>query len=97
MAGFGPMILATGLGPRGVATGLATAVPIGGAIGLAATVVAEMLSNRLEAALTRDEFEENIRQTVGATENAVETKMISFLHAHIAAWYADAVNPVAVK
>jgi len=97
MAGFGPIGPAMAVGARGVATGFATAVPIGGAIGLAATVVAEMLSNRLEAALTRDEFEENIRQTVGATENAVETKMISFLHAHIAAWYADAVNPVAVK
>ena len=97
MAGIGPMGLATGIGPTGVATGLVTAVPIGGAIGLATTVVAEMLSNRLEAALSRDEFEENVRQTVDATENSVETKMISVLHAHIAASYADAVNPVAIK
>jgi len=97
MAGLGPIGPAMGLGARGVVTGFATAIPIGGAIGLAATVVAEMLSNRLEAALTRDEFEENIRQTVGATEKAIETKMISLLHAHIAAWYADAANPVAIK
>jgi len=97
MAGIGPMGLATGLGPTGVATGLATAVPIGGAIGLAATVIAEMLSNRLEAALSRGEFEENVRKTIDATENSVETKMISVLHAHIDASYADAVNAVAVK
>jgi hypothetical protein len=94
--GIGPMGLATGLGPSAVTTSLATAVPIGGAIGLATTVVAEMLSNRLEKALGRGEFEENIRQTVDATENAVETKMIAVLHEHIAAWYADAVDPVAI-
>jgi len=97
MAGIGPMGLATGLGPTGVATGLATAVPIGGAIGLATTVIAEMLSNRLEAALDRNEFEENVRQTVDATENSVESGMISAVHAHIAAAYSDAVNPIAIK
>jgi hypothetical protein len=83
--------------PMAVATGVATAVPIGAAIGLAATVVAEMLTNRLEESLSRAEFEENIRQTVDATENAIETKMISVLDGHVEAWYADIVNPVAVK
>jgi len=96
-AGIGPMSLAMGVGPTGVASGLAAAVPIGGAIGLATTVVAEMLSNRLEEALNRDEFEESIRQTVDQTENAVATKMIAELHAHIAAAYGDAVDPVAIK
>jgi hypothetical protein len=96
-AGIGPIGLGMGTGPTGVATGLATAIPIGGAIGLATTVVAEMLSNRLEAALGRGEFEENVRQTIDATENSVETKMISVLHGHIAAAYADAINPVAMK
>ncbi len=93
MAGLGPMGLATGLS----AAGLATAVPIGGAIGLVATVVAEMLSNRLEEALNRDEFEENIRKTVDATENAVQTKMSSVLDDHVGAWYADIVNPAGAK
>ncbi len=56
-----------------------------------------MLSNRLEEALNRDEFEENIRKTVDATENAVETKMSSVLDDHVEAWYADIVNPAAAK
>jgi hypothetical protein len=34
---------------------------------------------------------------VDATENAIETGMIAVLHEHIEAWYADIVNPVAVK
>jgi hypothetical protein len=83
--------------PMVVASGVASAVPIGAAIGLATTVVAEVLSNRLEESLSRVEFEENIRQTVDATENAVETKMISVLDAHVEAWYADIADPIAVK
>ena len=83
--------------PMVVASGVASAVPIGAAIGLAATVVAEMLSNRLEESLSRGEFEENLRQTVDATENAIETGMIAVLHEHVEAWYADIVDPVAVK
>ncbi len=83
--------------PMVVATGVATAAPIGAAIGLAATVAAEMLSNRLEESLSRAEFEENLRQTVDAMENAIETKMISVLDEHVAAWYADIANPVAGK
>jgi hypothetical protein len=96
-AGIGPMGLGIAAGPTGVATGLATAVPIGGAIGLGATIVAEMLSSRLDEALGRGEFEETVRRSVGATENAVETGMIAALHAHIAAAYADAVDPIAIK
>ncbi len=97
--GFG---MAGGFGPpagfaTGVATGVATAVPIGAAIGLAATVAAEMLTNRLEESLNRGEFEKEIKQTVDATENAVETGMIAALHEHVEGWYADIVNPVAVK
>jgi len=65
------------------ATGLATTVPIGAVIGLGATVVAEVLSNRLEESLNRAEFQESLRQTVAATENAVETGMISILHEHV--------------
>ena len=91
--GFG---MAGGLGmagpPAAFATGVATAVPIGAAIGLAATVAAEMLSNRLEESLNRGEFEEGLRQTVDATENAIETGMIAVLHEHVEAWYADIVN-----
>jgi hypothetical protein len=86
-----------GVGAMGVTTGVATAVPIGAAIGLAATVAAEMLSNRLEASLSRAEFEDNVKNTVDATENAVETEMISVLDEHVEAWYADIANPVAVK
>jgi hypothetical protein len=96
-AGFG---MAGGLGmagpPAAFATGVATAVPVGAAIGLAATVVAEMLSNRLEESLNREEFEEGLRQTVAATENAIETGMIAVLHEHVEGWYADIVNPVAI-
>jgi hypothetical protein len=83
--------------PVALATGLATAVPIGAAIGLGATVVAEMLSNRLEESLNRTEFEESLLQTVAATENAVETGMISILHEHVEAWYADIVTPAAIR
>jgi len=61
---------------------------------VAATVVAEMLSNRLEESLNREEFEEGLRQTVAATENAIETGMIAVLHEHVEGWYADIVNPV---
>jgi hypothetical protein len=86
-----------GVGAMGVTTGVATAVPIGAAIGLAATVAAEMLSNRLEASLSRAEFEENVNRTVDATENAVETKIISVLDEHVEAWYGDIANPVAMK
>jgi hypothetical protein len=92
--------MAGGLGmagpPAAFATGVATAVPIGAAIGLGATVVAEMLSNRLEESLSRGEFEEGLRQTVAATENAIETGMIAVLHEHVEGWYADIVNPVAI-
>jgi hypothetical protein len=97
-AGFG---MAGGFGmtavPAGFASGIATAVPIGAAIGLAATVAAEMLSNRLEASLSRGEFEEDLRRNVDATENAIETGIISALHEHVEAWYGDIVNPIAVK
>jgi CRISPR/Cas system CMR subunit Cmr4 (Cas7 group RAMP superfamily) len=75
--------------PAALATGVVAAVPIGAAIGLVATVAAEMLSNRLEESLNRAEFEENLRQTVDATENALETGMIAILHEHVEAWYAD--------
>jgi hypothetical protein len=96
-AGFG---MAGGLGmagpPAAFATGVATAVPIGAAIGLGATVVAEMLSNRLEESLSRGEFEEGLRQTVAATENAIETGIIAVLHEHVEGWYTDIVNPVAI-
>jgi hypothetical protein len=96
-AGFG---MAGGLGmagpPAAFATGVATAVPIGAAIGLAATVAAEMLSNRLEESLNREEFEEGLRQTVAATENAIETGMMAVLHEHVEGWYGDIVNPVAI-
>ena len=77
--------------------GFATAVPMGAAMGLALTVAAEMLSNRLEEALTRTEFEESLRRTVDATENAIETGMIAALHKHVEESYADIVNPAAVK
>ncbi len=83
--------------PAVLATGVATAVPIGAAIGLAATVAAEMLTNRVEESLNRSEFEEGLRQTVDATENAIETGMIAALHEHVEGWYANIVNPVAVK
>ncbi len=79
-----------------IGTAAASTVPIGAAIGLAATVVAEMLSNRLEESLNRDEFEEGLRQTVSATENAIEAGMIAVLHEHVEGWYADIVNPVAI-
>jgi hypothetical protein len=97
----GMLGMAGGLGvagpPAAIATGVANAVPIGAAIGLAATVVAEMLTNRLEASLSRAEFEEGLRQTVEATENAIETGIVAVLHEHVEGWYADIVNPVAVK
>ena len=97
-AGYG---MAGGFGmagpPSAFAAGVATAVPIGAAIGFAATVAAEMLTNRLEESLNRTEFEEKLRQTVGATENALESGMISVLHELVEAWYADIVDPVAVK
>lgn len=74
---------------------IATALPVGATVGLAATVVAEMLSNRLEESLNRGEFEEGLRQSVAATENAIETGMIAALHQHVEAWYADIANPIA--
>ena len=37
------------------------------------------------------------RQTVAATENAVETGMISIPHEHIEAWYADIATSAAIK
>ena len=39
-----------------------------------------MITNRLQASLNREEFEETLRQSVDATENAVETAMIAVLH-----------------
>jgi hypothetical protein len=72
--------------------GIATAVPIGALIGFATTVVAEMITNRVQASLTRQEFENTLRQSVDATENAVETAIIGVLHQQIEAWYAD-INP----
>jgi hypothetical protein len=96
--GVGPAAGAGTVGaPAVAAASLATAVPIGAAIGLAATVVAEILSNRMEEALDRTEFEENIRQTVDAMETSVETKMISVLDEHVEASYVDIAYPVAVK
>jgi len=83
--------------PATIATGVAVAVPIGAAIGLAAMVGAEMLSNRLEESLSRAELEENLRQTVDATETAMESRMISVLHAHVEAWYSDIVDPITVR
>ena len=72
--------------------GFAAAVPIGAVIGFATTVAAEMITNRLQASLTRQEFENTLRQSVDATENAAETAMIAVLHQQIEAWYAD-INP----
>jgi len=72
--------------------GIATADPIGALIGFATTVVAEMITNRVQASLTRQEFENTLRQSVDATENAVETAMIAVLHQLIEAWYTD-INP----
>ena len=83
--------------PMVVATSAASATPIGATIGLAATVVAEMLSNRLEESLSRADFEANLRQSVGAMKTAVEGTMISALDAHVAGWSADIGDPVAVK
>jgi hypothetical protein len=83
--------------PAVLATGVVTAVPIGAAIGLAATVVAEMLSNRLEESLNRAEFEESLRRTVDAMGNAIGRGMISVLQEHVEGRYADIVHPVAVK
>lgn len=74
-----------------IATGVAVAIPIGAVIGLAAAVGAEMLSNRLEESLSRAELEEKLRQTVDAMGNAIESRMISVLHAHVDAWAADIV------
>ncbi len=73
--------------------GIATAIPIGAVIGFATTIVAEMITNRLQASLTRQEFEDTLRQSVDATENAAETAMIAVLHQQIEAWYADISPP----
>jgi molecular chaperone DnaK (HSP70) len=62
-------------------------------IGFATTIVAEMITNRLQASLTRQEFEDTLRQSVDATENAAETAMIAVLHQQIEAWYADISPP----
>jgi hypothetical protein len=94
--GFG-MAGAPAFGAMGVATGVAAAVPVGAAIGLAATVATEVLSNRLEEALNRTEFEEGVQQSVDVTENGVETDIIAVLHEHIEAWYADITKPVPAK
>jgi len=83
--------------PVAVGTVVSTAVPIGAAIGLATTIIAEVLSNRLEESMGRAEFEENLRQTVDAMESAIESGMISVLHEHVEGWYADIVYPVAVR
>jgi hypothetical protein len=80
-----------------VTTGVGTAVPLGAAIGLAATIAAEMLSNRMEEVLDRPKFEESVGQTVDAMENSIETKMISVLDEHVEASYSDIVNPVPIK
>jgi hypothetical protein len=72
--------------------GIVAAVPIGAVIGFATTVVAEIISNRVQASLTRREFEDTLRQSVDATENAVETAIIGVLHQQIEAWYTD-INP----
>jgi hypothetical protein len=83
--------------PIFVTAGVGTAVPLGAAIGLAATIAAEMLSNRMEEALDRPKFEESVGQTVDAMENSIETKMISVLDEHVDASYSDIVNPVPIK
>jgi hypothetical protein len=79
--------------PGAAATGLATGVPIGALIGIATTIAGEMITNRLQASLNREEVEETLRQSVDATENAVETAMIAVLHQQIEAWYADIIPP----
>lgn len=79
--------------PGAAATGLATGVPIGALIGVATTIAGEMITNHLQASLNREEFEATLRQSVDATENAVETTMIAVLHQQIEAWYADIVPP----
>ncbi|HEV8681018.1 MAG TPA: hypothetical protein VGQ90_16695 [Stellaceae bacterium] len=91
-AGFGM----TGT-PMMVAAGAASAAPLGAAVGLATTVVAEMLSTRLEESMTRAEFEESVIKSVAATENAINAKMIAVLNEHIEAWYVELVNPVPFK
>jgi len=72
--------------------GIVAAVPIGAVIGFTTTVVAEIISNRVQASLTRQEFEDTLRQSVDATENAIETAIIGVLHQQIEAWYTD-INP----
>ncbi len=88
--GYGGMAALPGAaaGPGIIAT-----VPVGALIGLATTIAAEMITNRLQASLTRQEFEETLRQSVDATENAAETAMIAVLHQQIEAWYADIIPP----
>jgi len=79
--------------PSAAVPGLATAVPIGALIGVATTIAGEMITNRLQASLNREEFEGTLRQSVDATENALETAMIAVLHEQIEAWYADIIPP----
>jgi hypothetical protein len=88
--GYGGMAALPG---AAAAPGIAATVPIGALIGLATTIAAEMITNRLQASLTRREFEETLRQSVYATENAAETAMIAVLHEQVEAWYADIVPP----
>jgi hypothetical protein len=76
-----------------VSSGIATTIPIGAVIGFATTIVAEMISNRMQASLTRQAFEDTLQQSVDATENAAETAMIAVLHQQIEAWYADISPP----
>jgi hypothetical protein len=76
-----------------VSSGIATTIPIGAVIGFATTIVAEMISNRVQASLTRQAFEDTLQQSVDATENAAETAMIAVLHQQIEAWYADISPP----
>jgi hypothetical protein len=52
-----------------------------------------MISNRMQASLTRQAFEDTLQQSVDATENAAETAMIAVLHQQIEAWNADISPP----
>lgn len=85
-----------GSGVTGVVTaGASVAVPLGAAIGFASIVTADVISNRIEENLARQDFESNLAQALLDARKDVEVKMTAAFNQRINDWYAETQHPTA--
>jgi hypothetical protein len=80
--------VAIGVVAGGFAAGASAAPPAAVLIGFGVTVGSEMISNRLEESLTREDFERSLRDSIDKTRQDVEATIIAAFDRHIDQWVA---------